>query len=152
MIRLLICEAGDAKLKFEEFDPDDVPSYAILSHTWLDKHEGEVSYHDLKSGQGLYKPGWTKIDFCAKQALSDGFSYFWVDTCCIDKRNEPELTTSINSMFSWCQAAARCYVYLSDVPAGEEWEPYFARSRWFTRGWTLQELIVPKHVQFLHLT
>jgi hypothetical protein len=60
MIRLLTCEAGDAKLKFEEFDPDDVPSYAILSHTWLDKHEGEVSYHDLKSGQGLYKPGWTK--------------------------------------------------------------------------------------------
>lgn len=88
MIRLLICEAGDAKLKFEEFDPDDVPSYAILSHTWLDKHEGEVSYHDLKSGQGLHKSGWTKIDFCAKQALSDGFSYFWVDTCCIDKRNE----------------------------------------------------------------
>jgi len=80
-----------------------------------------------------------------------------VDTCCIDKSSSTELTEATNSTFRWYQDAARRYVYLSDVSASgsvgddefsQKWKPAFKRSRWFTCGWTLQELIAPKSVEF----
>jgi hypothetical protein len=104
------------------------------------------------------KAGWKKIEFCAKQAATDGLQYFWVDTCCIDKKNAVELGAAINSMFRWYQNAARCYVYLTDVSKPENrandqraWEEDLRKSQWFTRGWTLQELIAPKLVDFFSL-
>jgi hypothetical protein len=104
------------------------------------------------------KIGWRKIQFCAKQAAADGLQYFWVDTCCIDKKNAVELGAAINSMFRWYQNAAHCYVYLSDVSKSDTeadderiWEEAFRKSRWFTRGWTLQELIAPRLVDFFSL-
>jgi hypothetical protein len=58
---------------------------------------------------------------------------------------------AITSMFAWYQNAAKCYVYLSDVSTTKRkvsdqsseciWEPAFRVCRWFTRGWTLQELL-----------
>jgi Heterokaryon incompatibility protein (HET) len=85
-------------------------------------------------------------------------NYFWVDTCCIDKSNNNEPSEAINSMFRWYRNAAKCYVYLSDVPRPAfdtndksnqlPWESAFWKSRWFTRGWTLQELIAPASVEF----
>ncbi|KAK8900841.1 hypothetical protein QC760_010605 [Botrytis cinerea] len=61
-------------------------------------------------------------------------------------------------MFRWYRNAARCYVYLSDVSgcsvSGNHkcsprlWESDFRKSRWFTRGWTLQELLAPVSVEF----
>jgi hypothetical protein len=137
---------------------DDIPQYAILSHTWGADTE-EVSFKDLLDGTGKSKPGYDKIRFCGEQARCDGLQYFWVDTCCIDKSNNTELSEAINSMFRWYRNAVKCYVYLWDVsrPALDTndkssqllWEPAFQKSRWFTRGWTLQELIAPKLVEFL---
>lgn len=49
-------------------------------------------------------------------------------------------------MFRWYQNASKCYVYLLDVQLS--WELAFRKSRWFTRGWTLQELLAPKSVEF----
>jgi hypothetical protein len=98
-----------------------------------------------------------KIQFCAEQAATDGLHYFWVDTCCIDKSSSAEMTEAINSMFAWYRDSARCYVYLPDVSTGnlreavptyETWTTAFRKSRWFTRGWTLQELIAPSSVEF----
>jgi hypothetical protein len=107
---------------------------------------------------GEQKIGYKKIRFCAEQAKRDGIRFFWVDTCCIDKSNNNELSEAINSMFRYYRNAFRCYVYLSDVPAtGHEgncqkselaWESAFRASRWFTRGWTLQELLAPGSVEF----
>jgi hypothetical protein len=54
-------------------------------------------------------------------------------------------------MFRWYQRAAVCYVYLFDVlnsSTAEQVELDFRNSRWFTRGWTLQELIAPLIVTF----
>ncbi|KAH8595497.1 hypothetical protein B0O99DRAFT_544164 [Bisporella sp. PMI_857] len=129
--------------------------YAILSHTWTDQ---EVTYQDLISGAGKSKSGYEKIKFCGEQATRDNLQYFWVDTCCIDKSNSAELSTAINSMFRWYQNAKKCYVYLTDVlalghngdvqPSQSTWEAAFRDSRWFTRGWTLQELIAPAIVEF----
>ncbi|KAK7178572.1 hypothetical protein PSPO01_15389 [Paraphaeosphaeria sporulosa] len=104
------------------------------------------------------KDGYTKIRFCGERAAKDGLKYFWVDTFCIDKSRSDELSTAINSMFRWYERATKCYVYLSDVSVPDEvidarafrrsWEQSFRRSRWFTRGWTLQELLAPPSVEF----
>ncbi|KAH6646122.1 kinesin light chain [Truncatella angustata] len=135
---------------------DDVPPYAILSHTW---GPDEVVFADIAKTPGDWqrKPGFDKIKFCANQARRHGLRHFWVDTCCIDKSDSIELQTAINSMFRWYRDASRCYVYLPDVSCSRAssqpqsvipWEDTFRTSRWFTRGWTLQELIAPRTVDF----
>ncbi|KAF8850969.1 HET-domain-containing protein [Acephala macrosclerotiorum] len=155
LIRLLQ-HKPDGEIVFREPTSGEVLAYAILSHTW---GEEEVIYQDLKKGKDksktVNKVGWRKIQFCAKQVAVDGLEYFWVDTCCINKKNAVELGTAINSMFRWYQNAARCYVYLSDVSKPDiglddqrAWEEAFRKSRWFTRGWTLQELIALRLVDF----
>jgi hypothetical protein len=136
------------------FNDNDIPSYAILSHVW-DADDQEVTFHDLTNRLGSSKNGYRKIQFCSERAKRDGLRYFWVDSCCIDKSDTIELQTAINSMFRWYRNAAKCYVYLSDVSTGKHsrvseplWEPAFRGSRWFTRGWTLQELLAPRVVEF----
>ena len=150
-IRLLHCKP-DGRIAFRETSGSEVPAYTILSHTWGDD---EVTFQDIgTNADAVRKAGWRKIDFCAKQAAADGLQYFWVDTCCIDKKNAVELGAAINSMFRWYQNAARCYVYLPDVHQptggneGNGWVEALRVSRWFTRGWTLQELIAPRLVDF----
>ena len=132
----------------KDFVSGKIPEYAILSHTWGVDTE-EVTYRDLIDGTGKNKVGYEKIRFCGQQARRDRLQYFWVDTCCIDKSNSNELAEAINSMFRWYRNAAKCYVYLPDVSSpvinvGD----MLRTSRWFTRGWTLQELIAPTSVEF----
>jgi Heterokaryon incompatibility protein (HET) len=137
-----------------EYHPNEIPAqYAILSHRWGPE---EVTFEDLKNGTAQTKAGYRKLEFCGEQADRDGLVYFWIDTCCIDKKNNTELSEAINSMFKWYKNATECYVYLPDVSINgnindqspNEWESAFKKSIWFTRGWTLQELIAPKSVQF----
>lgn len=126
----------------------NIPPYAILSHTWGENDE-EVTFKDLLEDKGEEKAGYAKLRFCAKQAARDGLEYFWVDTACIDKSSSAELSEAINSMFCWYQNAVKCYAYLSDVSTtGRARSVPFPNSRWFTRGWTLQELLAPKSVEF----
>ena len=149
--------------KLESFAGHRVPPFAILSHTW---NQDEVTLQDLTVDPNVEsKKGYAKIRYTCDQAIRDGLDYCWVDTCCIDKTSSAELSEAINSMFSWYQNAHVCYAYLSDVTGGWRWLkstedvptkaidedeglPYLATSRWFTRGWTLQELIAPKRVMF----
>jgi hypothetical protein len=141
----------------DDLSGDGIPEYAILSHTWGADTE-EVTFEDITNGIGEDKPGHEKIRFCGEQARQDGLLYFWIDTCCINKSNKAELSRSINSMFRWYRSATRCYVYLSDVSSPpidtniecnlRPWESDFRKSRWFTRGWTLQELLAPASVEF----
>ncbi|OCK72981.1 HET-domain-containing protein, partial [Lepidopterella palustris CBS 459.81] len=130
------------------FNAGDPPPYAILSHTWTEGQE--VTYNELVAGtrKDKNKAGYGKIRFCVDKAAQDGLEYSWVDTCCIDKSTSDELSTAINSMFRWYQRASKCYVYLSDVQCRITWIDAFRRSIWFTRGWTLQELIAPPTVEF----
>ncbi|KAF8851241.1 HET-domain-containing protein [Acephala macrosclerotiorum] len=152
-MRLLQCDSnGD--LSLTEFFESAIPKYAILSHRWGTE---EVTFKDLLDGRSKSKAGYGKIQFCGEQARRDGLQYFWVDTCCIDKYNAVELQEAINSMFRWYQNAVKCYVYLPDVSrprsnsavgSNEPWESTFRKSEWFTRGWTLQELVAPALVDF----
>ncbi|KAK1972544.1 HET-domain-containing protein [Colletotrichum sublineola] len=126
--------------------------YAIVSHTW----EGEeVTFQDmayLPKAKG--KAGFAKIASACKVALeTEGLGYIWVDTCCIDKSSSAELSEAINSMFQWYKQADVCFVLLSDLlpqtgPQPAEDAAVLGACRWFSRGWTLQELIAPAKVKF----
>jgi hypothetical protein len=152
--------------KLESFLDAYIPPYAILSHTW---GADEVTFQEIHTLRAENKLGYRKIKYACDQALLEGFAYIWVDTCCIDKTSSAELSEAINSMFKWYRDAGICYAYLYDVPgshgqlhdvevdaaepslfgdSGIEETSYFSRSWWFTRGWTLQELIAPRLVSF----
>jgi hypothetical protein len=137
-----------------DFRGKPIPPYAILSHRWSDS---EILIEDISDAKYKQrKEGFEKLQFCAHQAAQDGLQYFWIDTCCIDRWDNNERSKAINSMFQWYRDAARCYVFLSDVSllavtetvACSDWEASFRKSAWFTRGWTLQELIAPASVEF----
>ncbi|KAF8850640.1 HET-domain-containing protein, partial [Acephala macrosclerotiorum] len=133
----------------EEYFGNDIPPYAILSHCW---GEEEVSFQDVGRRRWQRMHGFIKIKFTCQQAKRDGFGYTWIDTCCIDKSSSAELSEAINSMYSWYSGATICYVYLQDVlPPSERTQEsveQLEKSRWFTRGWTLQELLASQTVNF----
>ena len=102
------------------------------------------------------RDGYRKILDSCKQAEKDRYEWLWVDTCCIDKRSSAELTEAINSMYRWYENAQICYAYLHDVhdpclPIVWNNKRYAnGWPEWFSRGWTLQEMIAPSNVQFFN--
>ncbi|KAI1033561.1 hypothetical protein LB505_012975 [Fusarium chuoi] len=142
----------DAKtLEVVEFMDHNVPKYVILSHTWITGQE--VTLQDMHNKKGMERSGYEKIRQACALALKNGYGYAWVDTCCIDKTSSAELSEAINSMMSWYERSEICYTYLADVPPDtniREPKSSFATSRWFERGWTLQELIAPSRLIFLY--
>lgn len=144
------------------FDDDDfIPPYAILSHTWGD---AEISFHDLieDAASELSKSNeYKKIRSCCALAAAGGHEYVWINTCCIDKTSSVELSEAINSMYRWHHEVQVCYAYFFDFhecnvdlwnPWKSNWSPNersaFGESRWFTRGWTLQEFLAAENIHF----
>lgn len=163
-------------LELHEFYGSRIPEYAILSHRW-GEHEvsfqdlqsrnkqsskammvsrngvlEEVTIQEPPSQASEAAPGWQKIKGCCKLAADNGHNYVWIDTCCINKESSAELSEAINSMFEWYCRAEICYAYLSDVPNAtdipEASALAFRVSQWFTRSWTLQEMLAPLDVEF----
>jgi hypothetical protein len=151
-------------MQLEDFTMRRLPQYAILSHTWT---EEEVSFQEFSNQTTdiVKKEGFIKIMRTCGLAAENHVKYVWVDTCCIDKTSSAELTEAINSMFQWYKEAEYCFAYLSDFSWEEEEEEdgYHVRDmsnimwdaceamrccKWFTRGWTLQELLAPKVLAF----
>jgi hypothetical protein len=133
--------------EIEEFIGSNIPPYAILSHTW---EQDEVVLQEYQSPTVATrdKQGYKKIiATCDLARESDGLGYAWVDTCCIDKTSSSELSEAINSMFRWYKDAVVCYAYLQDLKPEQD-VASMCECRWFTRGWTLQELIAPQRVLF----
>ncbi|KAH8587457.1 heterokaryon incompatibility protein-domain-containing protein [Bisporella sp. PMI_857] len=144
--------------RVQEFVGDTIPSYAILSHRW---EQEEVLFQDVMDlgadhTTPMSKLGWTKlVNFC-ERAARDGYHWAWMDTCCIDKSSSAELSEAINSMFNYYRRAGMCYAFLTDIPSGNlsalplntSSESILGASKWFTRGWTLQELLAPQEVTF----
>lgn len=152
-------ESGELSLT-EDLTEDKLPPYAILSHRWFTDGE-EPTFADLVHRDGKQKLGYKKLQFCGEQAHRDGIKHFCVDTCCIDKENQAELSHAIKRMFHWYQKAQICYVYLwdvSDQPTGNAphsvptWSTKdWRKSTWFTRAWTLQELLAPRSLKIFNL-
>ncbi|KAM7201780.1 vegetative incompatibility protein HET-E-1 [Naviculisporaceae sp. PSN 640] len=151
-MRLLRTSPDSTLPETEEFlgDISSFPQYAILSHTWGD-HEVTFKEFTSPSDSTSSKSGFRKIlDACLEAKQRHNLQYTWVDTCCIDKASSAELTEAINSMYAWYKGAKVCYAYLSDLVPGtlEDLEEALPSCRWFSRGWTLQELIAPSEVIF----
>ncbi len=153
-----------SRLELVDVADGNAPEYAILSHTW---GREEVSLQEIQyisrrwsravsqtAGSIKAKSGFTKIKRSAALAAEHGYGFIWIDTCCIDKTSSAELSEAINSMYRWYRQAAICYAYLEDVKYGYHdkkggiFHYLCQHSRWFTRGWTLQELIAPEDVMF----
>ncbi|PQE29642.1 HET domain-containing protein [Rutstroemia sp. NJR-2017a BBW] len=130
------------KLKIRLERDANVVNYAILSHRWGNP-EDEVSFEDMLNGRQEGKKGYMKLIGCCKQAQKDGLRYVWIDTCCINKASSAELSEAITSMFTYYERSKVCYVFMENLYSSS-----FSRSAWFTRGWTLQELIAPLRVKF----
>ncbi|KAL4074797.1 heterokaryon incompatibility protein-domain-containing protein [Scleroderma yunnanense] len=153
----------------EEFNDEQLESteYGILSHCWGDgKMQIEVQFREMgqvTADEGARKSimgydGYKKIINSCRQARNDRLNWIWVDTCCINKESSSELSEAINSMFRWYENSMVCYAYLHDIssstlptkidknryPESDGWP------KWFSRGWTLQELIAPKVVKFFN--
>ncbi|KAI0191622.1 HET-domain-containing protein [Astrocystis sublimbata] len=154
----------DIDLNREWFNEQERPRYAILSHTW-GKTSEEVTFQELEAllssdpripiAPILSKPGYRKIQEFCSEADRMGLEWAWVDTCCIDKTSSAELSEAINSMYRWYEDSVLCMALLSDVGMSDASliEPEtcafeFRKSKWFTRGWTLQELIAPPTLFF----
>lgn len=166
-MRLINVETCEVEVFYE----GSIPPYAILSHTWGDD---EVALQDMhRFSEVRHTLGYKKITMACTQARLDELGHLWVDTCCIDKSSSAELQEAINSMYRWYADAAVCYVFMWDLsyecpyltdhsglahytdPSGSEptpWHQAFLRSQWFTRGWTLQELLAPAKVSFFGST
>ncbi|KAI6025501.1 hypothetical protein EDC04DRAFT_235473 [Pisolithus marmoratus] len=146
----------------EELD-DTTTDYAMLSHRWSNK---EVNYSEMvkltsmsmekRDGVGG-REGYNKILEGCEQAVKDGLERLWFDTCCIDKRRSSVLSEAINSMYQWYYST-KCYAHLHDFtestfpnkPDKKTYGNCNGRPEWFSWGWTLQELIAPKEVQFFN--
>ena len=157
----------DDQTKVLEFRDDEATPYAILSHRWIDPTEIDfVEMVDLarvdkrRRDEIRRRLGYKKILDSCQQAQRDGYEWLWIDTCCIDKRSSAELSEAINSMYWWYENSGVCYAYLHDVlgssfPTTRDKQKYLISNgwpEWFSRGWTLQEMIAPRNVQFFNNT
>ncbi|RYP15372.1 hypothetical protein DL765_005763 [Monosporascus sp. GIB2] len=152
---MYLIDTDTCKLKYFSNHTEQRDAYAILSHTWDDE---EVTFEQFKDEESVKKrKGWAKIASTVQMARRNGLKYAWVDTCCIDKSSSAELSEAINSMFQYYEGARVCYVYLSDLPnvrsmkgakTATSRSTSFAKCHWFTRGWTLQELVASRVVEF----
>jgi hypothetical protein len=130
---------------------DSSKAIYLLTLSYLIHGETRVSFQDLQKPDYTKKLGYGKIERGCHQALSKVLEYIWIDTCCIDKTSSSELQEAINSMFRWYKNAKVCYVYLFDVPPGEDhgtMSSSFRRTRWFTRGWTLKNWLLHDNLSF----
>jgi hypothetical protein len=136
-------------LKLSEFYEANTPKYAILSHTW---DGSETTLQDWEAGTRIDTPGHAKVLKFSEYTARRQYEWCWVDTICIDKKSSADLSEAINSMYAWYKEAGICIVYLSDVKIAstrEETLCLVEASKWFTRGWTLQEFLAPEQTRFV---
>ncbi|KAI6147783.1 heterokaryon incompatibility protein-domain-containing protein [Pisolithus tinctorius] len=156
-------QGADPEIEVLKELDDKKTSYAILSHRWgtevtYKEITGLVTMNARRRGNVRDRDGYQKIIRSCEQAQNDGYRWLWIDTCCIDKRSSAELSEAINSMYRWYRNSQKCYIYLNDVdesafPTEQDFGK-FGRTNgwpeWFSRGWTLQELIAPRTAEFFN--
>ncbi|KAI6133859.1 heterokaryon incompatibility protein-domain-containing protein [Pisolithus croceorrhizus] len=150
-----IQEGAEWEIEILKDHDDETTSYAILSHRWgtevsYEQMTGLMDLPERKRVEVKQRDGYQKIIKSCELAMKEGYAWLWIDTCCIDKRSSAELSEAINSMYRWYRNSRVCYTYLHDVD-----QPVFPREQnnnkfGKSNGWTLQELIAPKDVQFFN--
>ncbi|KAK4183097.1 hypothetical protein QBC35DRAFT_350493, partial [Podospora australis] len=139
-----------------EFSPANsklpLPKYAILSESHAPGEDKASSYPNLiqnpKSSNnrqnGNREEDHQRLDKPCLLALSHGFEYIWIDTLCIDHKNNADIAKAVKSTWKRLSRASVCFVYLDDVSLLAQ----FLTSQWFTHTWTLPALLAPPSVVF----
>lgn len=153
----------DQELSFEEWQETEINDRNV-AHT-MQQMQGYLKIIDACRFTKNLTKGWGSRE-------NPPLKYLWIDTVCIDKRSSSELSEAINSMFKWYQDSRICLVYMFDVNLASSrakitpgtWHASesdalpdttrqeFEESKWFTRGWTLQELLAPSNTIYLSKT
>ena len=153
----------DRQTKVLDFADEETTDYAILSHRRID----EVDYEEMvdlakidgeEQDKIRQRLGYRKILNSCEQATKDKYEWLWMDTCCIDKRSSAELSEEINSMYRWYENSRVCYAYLHDIQGSSfpternttRYPDFNGWPEWFSRGWTLQEMVAPSVVWFFN--
>ncbi|KAL8990795.1 MAG: hypothetical protein Q9169_008035 [Polycauliona sp. 2 TL-2023] len=158
---------GDEEITFQDLTVESNLEIASLAdHVYA--LAGQLSTWGLQQKSLKQRKGYKKVKTCCAIALAHGYEWAWVDTVCIDKKSSAELSEAINSMYNWYAKSKICFAYMSDVSmTGEDPDApitdhfpmtaedldtsvidRFKSSRWFRRGWTLQELLAPPNIIF----
>lgn len=139
-------------LELIDFAEGCIPPYACLSHRWSNE---EVSFQQWQNRTPEIEAhaGYIKVVQACEVAQGHGINYLWADTCCIDKTSSAELSEAINSMWTWYLNSTLCLAYLADIDGDQQrgsdgYVEKLDKSEWFTRAWTLQELLAPSTVLF----
>ncbi|KAF2660582.1 hypothetical protein K491DRAFT_688032 [Lophiostoma macrostomum CBS 122681] len=122
---------------------------AVLSHMW-GVGDDELSMEDLTSEEYLRsgiceKPGFKKLRGFCDVARAHGLGYCWMDSCCTNRDRSEQNEVNLSS-FQWFRESKLCVVYLADVDTLQD----MPHSRYFTRSYTLVELVAPKSVLFVN--
>ena len=142
MFQMYLIDLKNVQLK--KSSPQRKDRYAILSHRWTKR---EVEYQNISSSNFRWRSTSRKFRGAIEKARQDKFKFLWIDSCCINQQSSSELSEAINSMYQWYQAADICYAYLGDVDL-TRFDDSFSKSKWFRRGWTLQELLASQKIEF----
>ena len=148
--RMVIDHKSDRKI-FRGIDIlDQVNAYSTQTPKNRDDHLkllevmkelcGDMSDVERRDCQDFVK----LVEFFNISSKYYGCKYVWFDSGCIDKSSSTELEESIRSMFNWYRNSKICIVHLADTTSISD----LGQDPWFTRGWTLQELLAPKRVKF----
>ena len=122
--------------------------YVMLSHKWQ-SHEPtfqtveNTSVYDLPAS-----PTFSKLHNFCKLVEALQFKWAWSDTCCVNQLDKGVLQESLVAMFSWYQGSSLTVVHLLGVFSESQGEGCLWKSIWNTRGWTYQEYLASKVVQF----
>lgn len=148
----LICLIQTKNLIKEDFITEVIRTYfryAMLSHKW---NIDEPLFNELPNG--VFAPGlpprFSKLRSFCEVAKCLGLGWAWCDTCCINKESSAELDEAITSMFRWYRDSALTIVYFFDISGFSRDD--LIKSKWFKRGWTLQELLAPRVMRFYDRT
>ena len=122
--------------------------YVTFSHVWAGK---EPSFQDVNLANSVWNlessPLNKKLQKFCEVVREDGYRWAWADTCCIDKTISTVLNQSLTMMYKWFEASAATLALLASVTSPSA-PGALRESVWMRRAWTVQELLVPKVIQF----
>ncbi|KAI9571785.1 hypothetical protein HD554DRAFT_2074088, partial [Boletus coccyginus] len=110
----------------------------MLSHKWQ-PHEPTFQMVENNSIYGLpVSPGNSKVQRFCELVHSLHFHWAWCDTCCVNQQDKGAQQESVVAMFRWYRDSSLTIVHLLGVLSDSQ----------NTRGWTYQEYLASKVVQF----
>ncbi|KAI9571626.1 hypothetical protein HD554DRAFT_1798465 [Boletus coccyginus] len=122
--------------------------YVMFSHRW---QPNEPTFQQVEK-MSIYSlpasPAFSKLQNFCKLVHTLRFEWAWSDTCCVNQLDRGVQQESMVAMFRWYRGSSLTVVHLLGVFSQSQKKGYLWRSIWNTRGWTYQEYVASKVVQF----